>query len=168
VRGAGTLNLLVGPVGAGKTTLARRRIAASGGLLLDVDHWMVRLFGDDPRPAEGVLDWYLERRERCRALIWDLAGEALDAGTDVWLELGLLTATERVEAYRSARAEDRSLVVHLVDAPRDVRRERVLARNESGAAHTQVVPPAFFERASDAWEPPSNEERATYGLVDAT
>lgn len=161
----GTLHLLVGPVGAGKTTFARRRIAASGGLLLDADTWMVRLYGADPRPADGVLAWYLERRERCRALIWDLAGEAVDAGVDVWLELGLLTRAEREAYYGRAAGEDREPVVHLVDAPRDERRRRVLARNEAGVPFTQVVPPEFFERASDAWEPVSEDERAAWGYT---
>lgn len=43
-------------------------------MLLDLDMWMVRLFGDDTRPNKNVLTWYLERRERCLGLIWDRAG----------------------------------------------------------------------------------------------
>ena len=42
---AGKLYLLVGPVGAGKSTYAKHRIASSSGVFLDVDTCMVRLFG---------------------------------------------------------------------------------------------------------------------------
>lgn len=162
----GTLHLLIGPVGAGKTTYAQRRLARSPALLLDLDSWMVRLFGADPRPPEDLLAWYLERRERCRDVIWDVALGVLDCGTDVLLELGLVSRAERGAFYEKARAAELPLVVYLLDAPREVRRERVARRNQSPGPSTQVVPPAFFERASDAWEPPSEEERATWGLVD--
>jgi len=160
-----TLHVLIGPVGAGKTTLARTRIAKAGGVLLDVDTWMVRLFGDDPRPVNGVLDWYLERRDRCRALVWDVASDTLDAGSDVWLELGLLTARERRDVFERAQTQDRPFVVHLLDAPREVRRARVLARNDADAPHTQIVPLAVFERASDAWEDPTEAEIAHWNIT---
>lgn len=162
----GTLHLLVGPVGAGKSTYARRWIARSPGLHLDVDTSMVRLFGGDPRPAAGVLEWYLERRERCRGLLWDLAVDAVRCGVDVLLELGLVQRAEREACYRRARDEELALVVRVVDAPRSVRRERVLGRNSSPGEHTQIVPPEMFELASDAWEPPLEPERAAWGLID--
>lgn len=163
---SGTLHLLVGPVGAGKTTYARRRIAQAPGLLLDVDTCMVRLFRDDPRPAEGVMAWYLERRERCRELLWDVALDALRCGVDVFLELGLLQRAEREAYYERARTDDLTLVVYVLDAPRSVRRDRVAARNLSPGPHTQIVPAELFERASDAWEAPLDAERATWGLID--
>ena len=162
----GTLHLLIGPVGAGKSTYARQRIARSPAVFLDLDAWMVRLFGADPRPPEGVIAWYLERRERCRALLWDLAMDVLASGTDVFLEIGLLGKAEREAFYEKVRAADVELLVYLLDAPRAVRRERVAERNKAAEPFTQVVPPEFFERASDAWEPPSESERATWRILD--
>lgn len=162
----GTLHLLIGPVGAGKTTYAQQRIARSPAVLLDLDVWMVRLFGADPRPADGVMQWYLERRERCRGLLWALALQVLDCGTSVFLELGLLQRQEREACYAKARAEDIELRVYLIDAPREVRRERVLRRNENPGPFTQVVPPEFFDRASDAWEAPSQAEKTTWSIID--
>jgi len=163
---AGALHLLIGPVGAGKTTYARTLCARTSALFLDLDAWMVRLYGDDPRPAEGVMAWYVERRDRCRALIWEVASRALDCGTDVVLEYGLVAALEREVFYTQVSAEGVGLRISLVDAPRDVRRERVAARNRAGAPFTQIVPPAFFELASDAWEPPTDSERARWHIID--
>lgn len=160
-----TLHLLIGPVGAGKSTFARRHVARHGGIFLDLDTWMVRLFGADPRPATDVMAWYLERRDRCRTLLWDVARDALRAGADVVLELGLVTANDRASFYADARAEDLPLCVHLLDAPREVRRARVLSRNEANEPFTQIVPLPFFERASDLWEPPSEEERAAQSIL---
>jgi predicted kinase len=163
---AGMLHLLIGPVGAGKTTYAQRQCAQSSALLLDLDTWMVRLYGDDQRPAEGILAWYLERRERCRGLIWDLALSLLANGIDVYLEIGLLGVSERIRYYEEAFARDLTMQVCVVDAPRDVRRSRVQQRNQKPNPYTQIVPAQFFEQASDAWQPPDEAERAAWNLVD--
>ncbi|MEM7154127.1 MAG: ATP-binding protein [Myxococcota bacterium] len=162
----GTIHLLVGPVGAGKSTYARARIARSPGVFFNLDTWMTRLFGADERPAEGVVGWYLARRERCRALVWDMSMEVLACGIDAYLETGLLAAAERQAFYEQVHAEGIALEVYCVDAPRDVRRRRVLARNESAGPEVQVVPLPFFEKASDAWEPPSEQERGRWRIVD--
>ncbi len=127
---------------------------------------MVRLYGDDPRPAEGVLEWYLERRERVRALLWDMTTQVLSTGTNAIVELGLVSRAERETYYEKARDDDLRTTVYLVDAPRDVRRERVERRNASGEKYVQKVPLEFFERASDAWEPPDEAERAAVSIVD--
>jgi predicted kinase len=162
----GTLHVLIGPVGAGKTTYAQRQCAQSSALLLDLDPWMVRLYGDDERPAAGALQWYLERRERCRALLWDLGLSLLANGTDVYLEIGLLGVSERVSFYEEARDRGLSMRVCVVDAPRDVRRTRVQQRNLNPKRYTQIVPAQFFEQASDAWQPPDEAERAAWNLID--
>jgi predicted kinase len=92
----------------------------------------------------------------------------LDAGIDVFLEIGLVSTKERYAFYQMVRAHDRELRIYLIDAPRDVRRERVAERNQRAEPFTQIVPPAFFENASDAWEPPSEAECTAWKLIDAT
>lgn len=162
----GTLHLVVGPVGAGKSTFARRRVADGSGVFLDLDAWMVRLFGADERPKGDPLGWYLERRERCRGVMWSAAGDVVRAGTDAYVELGLLTAAERARYVARASSEGVSVVMNVADAPREVRRARVSARNERGGAGVQIVPPAFFEQASDAWEPVTESERSAVQTDD--
>lgn len=161
----GTVHLLVGPVGAGKTTFGRRRAADSRAVFLDLDSWMVRLYGDDTRPSDGVMDWYLERRDRCRELLWDVALSVIHCATDVFLELGLVRRAERESFYRVVHDQEIDLQIYLLDAPRDVRRQRVVERNRSSAPFVQIVPPEFFEIASDAWEPPSESERRDWNLL---
>lgn len=153
-------------MGAGKSTFARRKVLDGAGVFLDLDAWMVRLYGADPRPADSPITWYLERRERCRSVVWDVAVDVLAAGVDVYLELGLVTADEREAWFRRAHADDLPLRVVVVDAPRDLRRERVVARNAAAGPATQVVPLPFFEHASDLWEPITEDERRTWDVVD--
>ncbi len=160
------LHLLIGPVGAGKTTFAREEAVRRRATFLDLDAWMVRLYGEDPRPSENVVAWYLQRRERVRALLWDTTLDILATGTDVFLELGLVAQAEREAFYARARDEDLDMSVYLVDAPRDVRRERVARRNSSPGKYVQIVPPEFFERASDAWQAPSDAERNSVSMIE--
>lgn len=161
-----TLILLIGPVGAGKSTYAQHRIARSPAVFFNLDPWMTRLFGADPRPPAGLIAWYQERRDRCRAVIWDMAQKVLECGTDAIVEIGLLSALEREAFYEQVYSSEFNLEIILIDAPRDVRRKRVQNRNESPLPDTQIVPLPFFELASDAWEPPSESERRRWAIVE--
>lgn len=152
------VHLLVGPVGAGKSTLAAELARQHQAVRLILDEWMTQLFRPD-RPDEGVVPWYIERAERCIAQIWRVAQAILAAGRDVVLEIGLLQRSAREDFYARIDAHGVPLVVHVVDAPREVRRERVLRRNvERGETFAVEVPPAFFEFASDRWEPVAERE----------
>jgi predicted kinase len=160
------VHLVIGPVGAGKSTHAIALAADTGALRLTLDDWMTRLFRPD-RPPSGVVPWYVERAARCVDQIWVVARAALALGIDVVLEIGLLARSQREAFY--ARVADTApharLVVHVIDADRDVRRARVARRNvERGATFAMEVPAEVFELASDLWEAPGDEEAAGLDL----
>ncbi len=149
----GHIHLVVGPVGAGKSTFARRRCREHGAVCLTLDEWMTTLFSDD-RPDVGVAEWYVERAARCVEQIWRVTRGVLRTGTDVVLEIGLILRRDREGLYERVDAFGAGLTVYVLDAPRELRRERVERRNrERGATFSMEVPPHIFERASDLWEP---------------
>jgi predicted kinase len=159
----GAIHLLLGPVGAGKSTLALELAREHRAVRLTLDEWMVRLFSED-RPGSGVVEWYRERARRTVSQIWAVTTLLVERGIDVVLELGLIVRAEREGFYVLVRHAGLKLTIHVVDAPRDVRRERVLERNRSrGATFSMVVPEAIFELASDLWEPPDAAELAEWG-----
>lgn len=152
------IHLVEGPVGAGKSTYAAKLSQAHAAPSLILDAWFVRLYSPD-RPADGLMHWYAERKDRCLAQIWATALEILGAGHDVVLELGLVETASREWFYALVENVGYELTVYLLDAPRDVRRERVRQRNtQRGAAFSMEVPDAFFELASDCWEPFGEDE----------
>lgn len=153
-----TVHLLIGPVGAGKSTLARSLAQEHQALPLILDSWFTRLFSPD-RPPEDVMTWYVERAERALAQIWQVTMDALKADTNVVLEVGLVRRIQREQFYGWVDAEAVDLRTYLVDAPRDVRRARVVQRNATkGETFSMHVPPEFFELASDLWESPDQAE----------
>ncbi len=153
------VHLVLGPVGAGKSTYARSLAAERGAVRLTLDDWMARLFRPD-RPKEGWLEWYATRAARCVEQIWSVAREVVDRGGEVVLELGLVRQGQRLEFYEQVERAQCELTLHVLDAPREVRRRRVARRNEEqGPTYHAQVPLDIFELASDAWEPVSAQEQ---------
>jgi len=156
--GMAQVHLIIGPVGAGKSTFASTLCQQHGAIRLTLDDWMTQLFRPD-RPEHDVMPWYLERVERCITQIWKLTLDLLDHGSDVVLEIGLIQRAQRQRFYQRVDDAERALRVYWVDAPREVRRARVAKRNlERGQTFSMEVPPDFFELASNLWEPPDAGE----------
>lgn len=154
----GHIHLLVGPVGAGKSTFAFDLARDHDAVRLTLDAWMAVLFRPD-RPDVGIVEWYVERAARAVEQIARVTTAIVDTGVDVVLEIGLLQRREREDFYRRMKGVGVGLTLYVVDAARDVRRERVEKRNHArGPTFSMVVPPAIFELASDRWEPPEADE----------
>ena len=153
------IHLIIGPVGAGKSTFGMQLCRERRAVRLTLDEWMTALYGDDERPSEGRIQWYMKRTERCLDLIWELAQRLMQAGTEVVLEVGLIQREPRKSFYFRIDAEAYPHTVYVVDADREIRRQRVLARNrQKGETFSVEVLPEFFELASDLWEPPGADE----------
>lgn len=163
----GQVHLVIGPVGAGKTSFVGQLCRDRSAVGFNLDAWMAQLFGDDPRPAEGRIEWYVERRDRCIEQIWSVARDVLGEGLDVVLEIGMIARADRAAFYQRVAGCGRGLVVYVLDAPRDVRRQRVVRRNQDrGETFAMEVPLPFFELASDMWEPPGDDERSGRDVRD--
>jgi predicted kinase len=152
------IHLVEGPVGAGKSHYGMALAGRIGGVHIALDEWFAKLFGPD-RPNSDVMAWYVQRKERLIKHIWCHAQALLAAGTSPVLELGLVQRQRREALYQRARDAGIELKVYLLEASRDVRRERVARRNEDkGPTFSMVVPESVFEIASDMWQCPDEVE----------
>jgi len=158
---AGTIHIVFGPQGAGKTTYSRRLANEAQAVQFSIDDWMNELYGPDlPKPLN--FSWVMERVRRCEDRIWATASSVAQAGGDVVLDLGFMRASSRAEFVGLARACTLSSQLHFIDAPHEVRRRRVLARNsEKGATFSFEVTPAMFDFMEKQFQRPTDAELAT-------
>ncbi|MFZ3005887.1 MAG: ATP-binding protein [Phenylobacterium sp.] len=153
-----TLHVIFGPSGAGKSTYAKQLARGEPAVHFAIDEWMARLFAADmPEPLE--FEWMMARVERCEAQIWSVAASTMAAGTSVVLDLGLMRKTDRARVAEIAEACELPLQFHFVTASPDVRRARVLERNEvRGETFSIDVSPDMFDFIEGVFEAPDADE----------
>jgi predicted kinase len=162
-----TLHVIFGPSGAGKSTygadLARRERAVA----FSIDDWMARLFAQD-MPQQPDFNWLMDRVERCEAQIWSTAAAVMASGTPVVLDLGLLRRADRARVAEIAHACDLPAQFHYLTAPKEVRRGRVLSRNQvQGEGFSFVLTPEMFDFSEGVFEPPEADELAGCHQVES-
>ena len=152
------LHVVYGPSGAGKSTYAKELARREPAVHFAIDDWMARLFAADmPEPIE--YHWMMERVERCEAQIWSTAAGVIAAGTSVVLDLGLLRRSDRARVAEIAQAVELPIQFHFVTAPEEVRRARVLGRNEvRGETFAIGVTPEMFDFIEGVFEEPDASE----------
>ncbi|MES2725158.1 MAG: AAA family ATPase [Pseudomonadota bacterium] len=153
-----TLHVIFGPSGAGKSTYAKQLARTEPAIHFAIDDWMARLFAADmPEPLE--FEWMMSRVERCEAQIWSVAAAAMAAGTSVVLDLGLMRKSDRARVAEIAEACELPLQFHFVTASSEVRRARVLERNEvRGETFAIEVNPDMFDFIEGVYEAPDAKE----------
>lgn len=154
----GTIHLVYGPQGAGKSTYSRQLAARIDGVRFSIDDWMGQLYGLDlPKPLN--FSWIMERVQRCEQRIWATAAEVARTGGNVVLDLGFLKIKSRSGFLALAAANEHPTQLHFVNAPHDLRRSRVLTRNtEKGEAFSFEVTAPMFDFMEREFEPPTEQE----------
>jgi predicted kinase len=156
--------LIEGPVGAGKSTYARRMAAHLPGAHIALDEWFAKLFSPD-RPSDDFIPWYLARKDRLTQVILQHALAMTRAQQIPILELGLIQRQARYAFYAKAAELGLTLKVQVLDAPLETRRQRVRQRNEQqGETFSMIVPEPIFELASGLWQAPDHDEIADFDL----
>jgi predicted kinase len=143
-----TLHLIVGLPCSGKTTLAQKLEHEQSALRLTPDEWHVRLFGQDAEEPE-----HDARHNLIEAMLWKIAGRALELGTNVILDFGFWAREER-EDYRSrAKRLGASSEVHFLDVPEGELLRRLEVRNSQPSQDSFHIPEesmkpwiVFFQR----------------------
>ncbi|WP_419814890.1 AAA family ATPase [Glacieibacterium sp.] len=165
-----TIHLVCGSTGAGKTTYSLALTERLGGVRFSIDEWMATLFWQDsPQPIEFA--WSIERVERCRAQIWNVAAQLGARGVPAILDLGFTTFDSRAKIARLSR--DAGLVpqLHFVDVDADERWRRVAQRNvgQGETRHLAFdITREMFDMIEAMWEAPDAAEMTELNGMRAT
>lgn len=152
------ITMICGPMGAGKTTHARRLAAETGGLRFSIDEWMLRLFGADLPPAPDYA-WIGARVMRCHAQIWAVAEAAAACGLPVILDLGFGSRAERDAMRQRIAAAGHVAELRYLTAPRATRQARIRQRNAArGETYAFEVTDGMFAALDARFEAPEADE----------
>jgi len=152
------VHLVIGSTGAGKSTYARALTERERGVRFVIDEWMRELFGPD-QPKNPGYDFYAPRIERASAMIWSVVRQLARVSVPSVLEIGLTERVARAALYQKAADAGLQLKLHCLDAPRELRWQRVEARNvERGATFAMAVTREMFDFVEQMWEPPDAVE----------
>lgn len=121
------LILVCGPTGVGKTTYSVDFSKKAKAVRFSIDPWMHTLFAADM--GELDYEWMIERVNRCYDQIWQVSEQILTLDGNVILDLGFTTKEQRQLFSDRAKELDINAEVHYLDAPTEVRRQRVNKRN---------------------------------------
>lgn len=165
-----TIHLVCGPVGAGKSTYARKLADDSAAVVFSMDAWMAKLFAPDIASGTTLqtMDpaWFVQRVDRCESVIYAMAAEVLRYGGSVILDLGFIRRERRDTAYAFAVRQNCAVLFHYVTAEPDVRRHRVASRNiQQGETYAFEVTPQLFDFAESVFEAPAARELAGANVV---
>lgn len=153
-----TVHIIFGPVAAGKSTYAQKLSTQKNAVRFAIDEWMHSLFGED-KPQKMDMTWAMSRVQRCQTTIWLTAKRILASGRDVVLELGTMREADRDRVNALVASAGHTAIFHFLDAPREVREQRVRQRNiEKGGSYSFEVTPAMFNAMEMYFEPPTEKE----------
>lgn len=158
MRAPGTLHLMVGLPGSGKTTWARRLAAELPAVHLAPDRWHLALWGQDwPGPDHD------RRHAAIEALMEETADAILLCGADAILDFGLWTRGERDALRARAAARGARTRLHVAAAPLPVLRARLAARAAADPEGAFVIGEDDLAAWARLYEPPTPDELALDG-----
>ena len=149
----GRLVVITGLPGSGKTNLATELARSMPAVRMCPDDWMM---------SSGIDLWNDRVRSRIEQFQLDLALNLLCAGANVVIEWGVWTREEREALRDAARAVGAAVELRHVSAPIDELWRRIVERDLEGRWGARSITRAELEEWSEAYEPPTEEELATY------
>ncbi len=161
-----TVFLICGNTAAGKSTYAAKLAEETGGVRFSVDPWMQTLYGADYDPTKHDFGWLIERTERCKTQMRQIAGRLLCLGIDVILDFGFGDAASRADYRAWAASLGANASLHFLDVSAEERRTRVHRRNEEKSeTFAFPVTDEMFDYVETLFIPPTDEELAGGVLI---
>jgi predicted kinase len=150
-----TLYCIYGNIAAGKTTLARKLAAQHGAVLLCEDEWLVRLEAEI-----ATFDDFRRHARRLRAAFGPHVIGLLRLGIPVVLDFPANTPNDRAWIRSLFEAANAAHELHVIEAPEEVCRARLRARNETKpeGLYYGFVPEETFEPVTKLMVPPAQAE----------
>jgi predicted kinase len=151
----GTIHLLCGLPGTGKSTFARELESRTNGVTLNHDVWLVGIFG--PTASED----FEKHHSTVWRLLWQLAERLVSIGVDVILDFGLWHRCERDDFRERAAKIHAPCRLYFVTCSLELQFRRIDKRNSEVKDKNTIISPAMLTEFCRQFEVPAAEEGAT-------
>jgi predicted kinase len=152
-------HIVIGFIGAGKTTFARKLEQETGAVRFTKDEWMVRLFGNTPPQ-----DTFEEYDTRMASLATDMALKCLTAGVHVIIDEGFWVKEQRDEIRDKVTNVGAVPKFYYLEVPFETMKARTLQRSENPPVDSYVIDEDAFNHYWQFFQPPGKDEE--YELIN--
>src|SRR5947209_10125511 len=148
-------HIIIGFIGSGKTTFARKLEQETGAIRFTKDEWMVRLFGNTPPK-----DKFEEYDNRMASLATDMALKCLASGIDVIIDEGFWVKEQREEIRDKVIHAGAVPKFYYIDVPFEVMKARTLKRSQNPPPDAYVIDEESFNHYWKFFHPPGKDEES--------
>jgi predicted kinase len=149
-------HIVIGFIGSGKTTFARKLEEETGAVRFTKDEWMVRIFGNTPPE-----DKFEEYDNRMASLAVDMALECLKAGIDVVIDEGFWVKEQRDEIREKVKRVGAIPKMYYLEVPLEVMKARTLKRSDNPPVDSFTIDEESFDHYWKFFQPPDKDEEFT-------
>lgn len=146
-------HIIVGFIGSGKTTFARKLEKETGAVRFTKDEWMVRLFGNTPPK-----DKFEEYDKKMTSLARDMAIECLKSGADVIIDEGFWEKETRNEIKERVIKAGAIPKIYYLKVPHEVMKARTLKRTGEPPVDSFTIDEESFNHYWKFFQPPNEDE----------
>lgn len=146
-------HIIIGFIGSGKTTFARKLEKETGAIRFTKDEWIVRVFGNTPPK-----DKFEEYDNRMASLATDMALKCLKAGTDVIIDEGFWVKEHRDAIREKVKNVGAIPKLYYIEAPLEIMKARTLKRSENPPVDSFNIDEEAFNHYWKFFRPPGKDE----------
>lgn len=146
-------HIIIGFIGSGKTTFARKLEKETGAIRFTKDEWMVRVFGNTPPK-----DKFEEYDNKMASLATDIALACLKAGTSVIIDEGFWVKEHRDAIKEKVKNVGAIPKLYYLEVPFETMKARTLQRSENPPVDSFNIDEESFNKYWKLFRPPGKDE----------
>jgi predicted kinase len=149
-------HIIIGFIGSGKTTFARKLEKETGAVRFTKDEWMVKIFGNIPPK-----DKFEEYDNKMALLAIDMALKCLKAGIDVVIDEGFWVKEHRDAICEKVKNAGAIPKLYYLEMSYETMKSRTLKRSENPPIDSFTIDEEAFNHYWKFFQPPDKDEEFT-------
>ena len=146
-------HIIIGFIGSGKTTFARKLEKETGAIRFTKDEWMVRVFCNTPPK-----DKFEEYDNRMASLATDMALVCLKAGISVIIDEGFWVKEHRDAISEKIKSVGAIPKLYYLEVPFEIMKARTITRSENPPVDSFNIDEESFDQYWKHFRPPGKNE----------